>query len=113
MLLHEFAIGITARTLNVEHLRGTGRYVQELLRNTVAGDDLHWTAYGDDPSKPFRVPANLPGETEVFELPGRPVSSVGAIRPSLACTSGRHASAALRREHGAALAAGADCRDDP
>jgi alpha-1,3-rhamnosyl/mannosyltransferase len=63
-------VGVTARTLNVEHLRGTGRYVQELLRNTVAGDDLHWTAYGHDPSKPFRVPAPWHGTSDVFDFRG-------------------------------------------
>jgi alpha-1,3-rhamnosyl/mannosyltransferase len=63
-------VGITARTLNVHHLRGTGRYVQELLRNTQAADDFGWTAYGHDPSKPFRVPENLLGRAEVFDFRG-------------------------------------------
>lgn len=63
-------IGMVARTLNVQHLRGTGRYVQELLRNTRPSDDVRWTVYGHDPSKPFRVPAPLLGETDVFEFRG-------------------------------------------
>ena len=42
MSLH---VGMVARTLNVPHLRGTGRYVQELLRNTRPSDDLSWTAF--------------------------------------------------------------------
>jgi alpha-1,3-rhamnosyl/mannosyltransferase len=63
-------VGIVARTLNVPHLRGTGRYVQELLRNTVAADDVRWTAYGHDPSKPFRVPEPLLGSTDVFDFRG-------------------------------------------
>lgn len=63
-------IGIIARTLNVQHLRGTGRYVQELLRNTRAEDDVRWTAYGHDPSRPFNVPGNLLGRTEVFDFRG-------------------------------------------
>ncbi|PZR19197.1 MAG: hypothetical protein DI538_31375, partial [Azospira oryzae] len=63
-------IGIVARTLNVPHLRGTGRYVQELLRNTQAEDDVRWTAYGHDPSQPFKVPQPLLGRTEVFDFRG-------------------------------------------
>ncbi|MFC0136128.1 hypothetical protein CR105_02205 [Massilia eurypsychrophila] len=63
-------VGITAQTLNVQHLRGTGRYVQELLRNTTASDDVKWTAYAQDASKPFRVPSPLLGNTDVFNFPG-------------------------------------------
>jgi glycosyltransferase involved in cell wall biosynthesis len=63
-------VGIVAQTLNVQHLRGTGRYVQELLRNTAATDDVQWTAYAQNPSKPFRVPSPLLGTTDVFDFPG-------------------------------------------
>jgi glycosyltransferase involved in cell wall biosynthesis len=63
-------VGIVAQTLNVQHLRGTGRYVQELLRNTTAKDDVQWTAYAQDSTKPFRVPSPLLGNTDVFEFPG-------------------------------------------
>lgn len=63
-------VGIVAKTLNVQHLRGTGRYVQELLRNTAAKDDVQWTAYAQDPSRPFRVPSPLLGTTDVFDFPG-------------------------------------------
>lgn len=63
-------IGLIARTLNVPHLRGTGRYVQELLKNTRAGDDVRWTAYGHNPAQPFRVPAGLHGRAEVFDFKG-------------------------------------------
>jgi glycosyltransferase involved in cell wall biosynthesis len=63
-------VGIVAQTLNVQHLRGTGRYVQELLRNTAPEDDVRWTAYAQDPAKPFRVPSPLLGDTDVFDYPG-------------------------------------------
>ncbi|HEY9109122.1 MAG TPA: glycosyltransferase family 1 protein [Roseateles sp.] len=63
-------IGLIARTLNVPHLRGTGRYVQELLKNTRPGDDVRWTAYGHDPSMPFRVPDDLQGRADVFDFKG-------------------------------------------
>ncbi|SFB74908.1 glycosyltransferase family 4 protein [Massilia yuzhufengensis] len=63
-------VGIVARTLNADHLRGTGRYVQELLNNTQREDQIEWTAYAQDASKPFRVPASLIGTTDVFDYPG-------------------------------------------
>jgi alpha-1,3-rhamnosyl/mannosyltransferase len=63
-------VGMVARTLNVPHLRGTGRYVQELLRNTRASDGIRWTAYGHNPSQPFRVPQGLLGHSEVFDFRG-------------------------------------------
>jgi len=63
-------VGMVARTLNVRHLRGTGRYVQELLRNTQPGDHLQWTAYGHNPALPFRVPEALRGRADVFNFRG-------------------------------------------
>jgi glycosyltransferase involved in cell wall biosynthesis len=63
-------VGIVASALNVQHLRGTGRYIQELLRNTVDSDDIHWTAYGCDSTKPFRVPADFQGDSDVFGFRG-------------------------------------------
>lgn len=63
-------VAMAGRSMNVPHLRGTGRYEQELLRNTRAGDQLQWTAYGHNPSQPFRVPEGLIGRAEVFEFRG-------------------------------------------
>ncbi|HEV6966861.1 glycosyltransferase family 1 protein [Roseateles sp.] len=63
-------VAMVARTLNVRHLRGTGRYVQEILRNARAADHIRWTAYGHDPALPFRVPEPLLGRAEVFEFRG-------------------------------------------
>lgn len=63
-------IGLIARTLNAQHLRGTGRYVQELLKNTSAEDAVRWTAFGHDPSRPFRVPADFAGRADVFSFRG-------------------------------------------
>jgi len=67
MSLH---VGMVARTLNVRHLRGTGRYVQEILRNTRPADDIRWTAFGHDPALPFRVPEPLLGQADVFNFRG-------------------------------------------
>lgn len=63
-------VAMAARTLNVRHLRGTGRYVQELLRNTQDADRVNWSVYGHDTKLPFRVPPGLRGQAEVFEFRG-------------------------------------------
>jgi len=63
-------IGIIACTLNVPHLRGTGRYVQELLKNTRTEDAVRWTAYGHNPTQPFRTPSDLHGRADVFGFRG-------------------------------------------
>ena len=63
-------VAMVARTLNVRHLRGTGRYVQEILRNVTPADEVRWTAYAHDPALPFRVPEPLLGRAELFELRG-------------------------------------------
>lgn len=67
MTLH---VGMVARTLNVPHLRGTGRYVQEVLRNVRPQDEISWTVYGHNPAVPFRVPEPLQGHSEVFDFRG-------------------------------------------
>ena len=63
-------IGVDARLLNVSHIRGTGRYIYELLRHTEAADGVEWTVYGHDPSRPVHVPPGLRGSVEVFGMRG-------------------------------------------
>lgn len=67
MTLH---VGMVATALNVQHLRGTGRYIKELLRNTRPEDGVTWSVYGNDPAQPMRVPAGLLGTTDVFSFRG-------------------------------------------
>lgn len=64
------SLGLIARTLNVPHLRGTGRYVQELLKNTLPEDGVRWTAFGHNPAQPFRTPPGFTGRAEVFDFKG-------------------------------------------
>ena len=61
-------VGMVARTLNLHHIRGTGRYVQELLRNTTPSDGIDWVAYGLDPGKPLHLPTGFAGKTNVFDF---------------------------------------------
>lgn len=63
-------VGMVARTLNLHHIRGTGRYVQELLRNTTPSDGIDWVAYGHDPGKPLHLPTGFAGKTDVFDFRG-------------------------------------------
>lgn len=66
-LLH---VGVDARTLNVAHLRGTGRYIYEILRHVREDDGIRWTVFGHDPSRPVQVPDGLCGTVEVFPFKG-------------------------------------------
>ena len=63
-------VGIDARSLNVRHVRGTGRYVYELLRNTTPEDGVAWTIFGHDCSLPLQIPQALSGSAAVFEVRG-------------------------------------------
>ncbi len=64
-------VALVARCLNAAHVRGMGRYVGELLRqSTLAGGDLEWHLLADDPSRPLRAPAGLRGRSDVFRFRG-------------------------------------------
>jgi glycosyltransferase involved in cell wall biosynthesis len=63
-------VGIDARTLNVRHMRGTGRYIYEILRHVRPEDGVRFTAFGHDPSLPVLVPPELQGVVEVFPFRG-------------------------------------------
>lgn len=63
-------VGVDARTLNVAHPRGTGRYIFEILRHVHEDDGVRWTIFGHDPSRPVQVPTNLCGSVEVFPVRG-------------------------------------------
>lgn len=61
---------MVATSLNVHHLRGTGRYIRELLRNTLPSDEVTWSVYGNDTTRPMRTPPGLLGKTDVFDFRG-------------------------------------------
>ncbi|KPF45631.1 hypothetical protein D621_17780 [beta proteobacterium AAP51] len=63
-------VGLVARCLNTDHVRGMGRYVQELLRQSATDSALHWRLYSDDPAKPLHVPPGFRGEVDVFSFRG-------------------------------------------
>lgn len=63
-------VGLVARSVNLHHVRGTGRYVQELLRPSAADDSLRWTALGHDPGQPLQLPPGTRAHREVFAFRG-------------------------------------------
>lgn len=63
-------VGVDARTLNRTHIRGTGRYIFEILRNVKPEDQIEFTAYGNDPSQAMRIPEGTCKDVDVFEFRG-------------------------------------------
>ena len=61
---------MVARCLNTGHVRGMGRYVQELLRCGAQDDDLRWTLLGNDPRHPMHAPQAPTIGNDVFEFRG-------------------------------------------
>jgi len=63
-------VGLVARCLNTDHVRGMGRYVHELLRHSAAVPGLDWRVFGEDPRYPMHTPAGMRGEVDVFTFRG-------------------------------------------
>jgi alpha-1,3-rhamnosyl/mannosyltransferase len=63
-------IGLVARCLNTEHLRGMGKYVFELLRQSRERGDVRWRLFGDDTGHGMATPPGVPVETDVFTFRG-------------------------------------------
>jgi glycosyltransferase involved in cell wall biosynthesis len=62
-------IAVDARTLNVEHLRGIGKALYELIRRTANSGAIEWHLFADRPERPLHVPH--PGiAASVFETRG-------------------------------------------
>lgn len=64
------SVGMVARCLNTPHVRGMGRYLLELLRQSRPADDLHWHLFGDDPRYPIMLPAGVSADVDVFAFRG-------------------------------------------
>ncbi|MFG6486089.1 glycosyltransferase [Roseateles sp. BYS78W] len=61
-------IGLVARCLNTAHVRGMGKYVMELLRQS--GDDISWHLFADDPRHPLLHPEGPRFTPDIFEFRG-------------------------------------------
>ncbi|MBN1912734.1 MAG: glycosyltransferase family 4 protein [Pirellulales bacterium] len=63
-------IGVDARCLNVAHLRGMGKYVQEVISRIDQNADVHWCFFSDRPEWPFHIPEVRESHSEIFEMKG-------------------------------------------
>lgn len=63
-------IGLVSRCLNTTHIRGMGRYLQELLLNSAQHPGFQWTLLGDDPRQPLQVPSGVSARQAVFAFRG-------------------------------------------
>lgn len=63
-------IGLVARCLNTEHIRGMGKYVYELLSHSKNHPDMHWRLFGDDDRHGMVTPPGANLETDVFSFRG-------------------------------------------
>jgi glycosyltransferase involved in cell wall biosynthesis len=63
-------VGVDARCLNGEHLRGMGKSLFELIRRTSSSGAIKWHLFGDRPDLPMHVPADARLELSVFDMKG-------------------------------------------
>jgi glycosyltransferase involved in cell wall biosynthesis len=63
-------VAVDARCLNVEHLRGMGKSLFELVKRTASSGAIEWHLLADRPDRPMRIP-EVPGcHISVFETRG-------------------------------------------
>jgi glycosyltransferase involved in cell wall biosynthesis len=63
-------VGVDARCLNVDHLRGMGKSLFELVKRTASSGAIEWHVLADRPDRPMQLPAELNAHLEVFETRG-------------------------------------------
>lgn len=57
-----------ARCLNLEHLRGMGKCLWELVRRSPP--DVRWTLLSNRPDLTFHTPPSAHAQVQIFEMPG-------------------------------------------
>jgi alpha-1,3-rhamnosyl/mannosyltransferase len=63
-------VAIDARCLNVDHLRGMGKAVYQLIKRTAQSGAVQWHLLSDRPDLPLHVPPEVSCDTSIFETPG-------------------------------------------
>lgn len=63
-------VGIDARCLNTDHVRGMGKYVSEVISHVDASESLTWQFFGDRPESPFHAPPGVSATTDLFDFRG-------------------------------------------
>ena len=69
MLDRPLRVAVDARCLNVEHLRGIGKALYELIKRTSASGAIEWHLLSDSPERPFHAPSEA-CHVSVFETRG-------------------------------------------
>lgn len=75
MLDRPLRVALDARCLNVEHLRGMGKSVFELVKRTAESGAVQWHLLADRPDRPMHVPEDRGCAVSVFETKGYRVHS--------------------------------------
>lgn len=63
-------VAVDARSLNVEHLRGIGKSLYELIKRTASSGAVEWHLLADRPDRPIHVPEARSCDVSVFETKG-------------------------------------------
>jgi glycosyltransferase involved in cell wall biosynthesis len=63
-------VGLVARCLNTEHIRGMGKYVFDLLQQSSPEHGLEWHLFGDDHRHGMVAPAGKPLSSDIFIFKG-------------------------------------------
>ena len=63
-------VAVDARSLNVVHLRGMGRYLREVITRGSALDAVQWLLLSDRPDRPFHLPEVAGVRSELFSCRG-------------------------------------------
>lgn len=67
---NEILVGVDARCLNTDHLRGMGKYVSECISHVDASQQLRWQLFGDRPETAFHQPPGVSATIELFDFKG-------------------------------------------
>ena len=91
-------VGLVARCLNTEHIRGMGKYVFEMLQQSSPQDGLEWHLFGDDLRYKMIAPEDKPLIVDIFafrgdrfhlwEQVGLPLRTIKRAIDVLHCTEG-------------------------
>src|SRR4029453_6283813 len=63
-------VAVDARCLNVEHVRGMGKSLFELIKRTASSGAIEWHLLADRPDRPMRIPDVQGCHASVFETRG-------------------------------------------
>ncbi len=63
-------VGLVARCLNTEHIRGMGKYIFELLQQSNPQHGLEWYLFGDDQRHGIVAPVGKPLTKDIFPFKG-------------------------------------------